>query len=71
MASMKNHLSTSTLTANGDDKEDNSGYDLEFVSCDDYQCIICSKIIKNFVELPCGHAGCDGCITRWEMTKVL
>ena len=44
----------------------NSGLEFQFVNCDDYQCIICLKIIKNFVELPCGHAGCDGCIEKWE-----
>ena len=48
------------------DNDDDSGLDFQFVNCDDYQCIICLKIIRNFVELPCGHAGCDGCISRWE-----
>ena len=48
------------------DETDNTGYDFEFVDCDDYQCMICLKIIRMFVELPCGHAGCNGCIQQWE-----
>ena len=62
MATSGNGFFLQVSTENTED----SGYDFQFVNCDDYQCIICLKIIKDFVELPCGHAGCDGCINRWE-----
>ena len=50
------------------DLED-SGYEFTFVNYDGFECVICLKIIRNFVELPCGHAGCDTCIEQWEKKK--
>ena len=38
---------------------------------EEYTCIICSKIIKVFSEVPCkkGHAACRYCLDRWEEQK--
>ena len=38
---------------------------------DNFTCIICSKIIKEFTEVPCkkGHAACRYCLDRWEEQK--
>ena len=60
------HLSSS-------DEETLDGYHFEFV-CNNtdeaYECMICLKIIKNFVELLCGHAGCHYCIQQWEKNNL-
>lgn len=55
------------------DEENQDGYHFEFVnnsSGDGYECVICLKIIKNFVELPCGHAGCCFCIEQCEKRRL-
>lgn len=62
-------MATKSTNEASSDNED-SGFDFEFVNCDHYQCIICLKIIKGFVELPCGHAGCKYCIEQWEKKSV-
>ena len=55
------YLSTSS------DEENLDGYHFNFTTNDGcYECVICLKIIKNFIDLPCGHAGCDYCIQQWE-----
>ena len=54
------YLSTSS------DEGSLDGYRFRFVNNDGYECIFCLKIIRGFVELPCGHAGCDYCVEQWE-----
>ena len=55
-------------SSSSDDEENHQdGYHFEFLNNNNgdesYECMICLKIIKNFVvELPCGHAGCCYCI---------
>ena len=45
------YLSTSS------DEENLDGYHFNFTNNDGcYECVICLKIIKNFIDLPCGHA---------------
>ena len=43
--------------------------ELEFIDKtneDKFLCLICSKIIINFIELPCSHVGCKYCIEQCE-----
>ena len=37
-------------------------------SVDKYECIICHNIIKDYIELPCGHIGCQRCVKKWGQT---
>jgi len=32
---------------------------------DNFTCNICRRIIRDFVELPCKHAGCRRCVRKW------
>ena len=36
----------------------------------EYKCLVCHLYIRNAIELPCSHAFCDLCLTRWEQRKV-
>lgn len=36
----------------------------------EYKCLICHFYIRNAVELPCSHAFCDSCLTRWEQRVI-
>ena len=33
-----------------------------------YLCTICTNIIQNCKEMPCGHIGCERCIRKWGKT---
>ena len=50
------------------------GYSFSLLSKDleeKFTCTICSKIIKEFTEVPCkkGHGACKYCLERWEEQK--
>ena len=45
------------------------GYPVEFLD-GAFECVICKLTIREFRELPCGHAGCKLCIEKWENTSV-
>ena len=32
----------------------------------EYKCLICHFYIRKAIELPCSHAFCDLCLTKWE-----
>ena len=36
-----------------------------------FTCMICSKVIREFAEVPCkkGHGACKSCLERWEEQK--
>ena len=67
-------------TSSSSDKDSETGYSSPSSSDDDigysvefpdnwFQCIICKSTIREFTELPCGHAGCKKCIEGWEKTR--
>ena len=54
---------------NNSSSSSESETELEFIDKKDedkFTCLICSKIINNFNELPCSHVGCKYCIEQWE-----
>ena len=56
-------------------KMDNAtGYDFSLGDDDaeipaEYKCLICTFYIKDAIELPCTHAFCEKCLTKWEQRE--
>ena len=44
------------------------GYDFEVVGPfeKEYECPICMLLIRDTIELPCGHTMCKSCLEKWE-----
>eukprot|EP00111_Clytia_hemisphaerica_P015465 TCONS_00045661-protein len=72
MAASRDHgkNNTSGYSSSSSDEDVNIGFPFEFLETADFQCIICTHVIRGFTELPCGHAGCKLCIEEWEKRKV-
>ncbi|XP_066923492.1 TNF receptor-associated factor 6-like [Clytia hemisphaerica] len=63
------HNNTNGYSSSSSNEDENAGYPFDFLETD-FQCIICTMVIRGFTELPCGHAGCKFCIEKWEKQKV-
>ncbi|XP_066914172.1 uncharacterized protein [Clytia hemisphaerica] len=63
------HNNTNGYSSSSSMEDENTGYPFDFLETD-FQCVICTMVIRGFTELPCGHAGCKFCIERWEKKKV-
>jgi len=55
-------------------EDDTGGYSFSLINKDleeQFTCTICSKIIKEFTEVPCqkGHGACKSCLEKWEEQK--
>jgi len=54
-----------------DGYDDNGGYSFNLINKDleeQFTCLICSKIIRAYTEVPCkkGHKACKECLETWE-----
>ena len=47
--------------------EEQVGYDYKFVPVvdDNYECPICTLVLRNPVQTECGHRFCGNCIRKW------
>ena len=61
---IQSELSSSSLSS---ESEGEFEY-INKLAVEKYECIICHHIIKDFIELPCGHIGCNRCIKKWGET---
>ena len=48
------------------------GYDFDMVGIipAEYKCIICHLLLKETTGLPCSHAFCRQCLTKWEDNQI-
>lgn len=46
-----------------------TGYDYELVDklIKELECPICFLLMRDAVELPCGHSLCSECLDQWEL----
>uniref|UniRef100_A0A7M5XHW0 RING-type domain-containing protein n=3 Tax=Clytia hemisphaerica TaxID=252671 RepID=A0A7M5XHW0_9CNID len=63
------HNNTNGYSSSSSNEDEYAGYPFDFLETD-FQCIICTMVIRGFTELPCGHAACKFCIEKWEKQKV-
>lgn len=72
MAASRDHDNNNMngYSSSSSEEDENIGFPFEFLETADFQCIICTHVIRGFTELPCGHAGCKFCIEEWEKRKV-
>ena len=50
---------------------ENGGYDVELVDLlpQDFYCVVCMCLIKEAVQLNCGHILCEVCLDNIEKTS--
>jgi len=54
--------------------DDDGGYSFSLINKDleeQFTCLICTKITREYIEVPCkkGHSACKECLERWEEQK--